>query len=178
MPVPPSQGQEDPVKTRHVFVTDSVAEATSAIAAARRAGVGGDDISLIADSSIEMQEVPDELRNAESDFVPAAARGALAGGSVGLVGGLVGVVVPPIGLTVAGVALATVIGAAMGTWVSSLIGSMVPDEVHRRFESEIRAGRVLLVVDETPEAMAKVESALRNAGARQLPYEATSAMQR
>src|SRR5690606_41923870 len=116
MPVPPSQGQEEPMKTRHVFVTDSVAEATTAIAAARRAGIGEDDISLIADSSIEMQEVPDELRNAESDFVPAAARGALAGGPVGLVGGLVGVAVPPIALTVAGVALATVIGAAMGPW--------------------------------------------------------------
>ena len=166
------------MKTRHVFVTDSVAEATTAIAAARRAGVGKHDISLIADSSIEMQEVPDDLRNAESDFVPAATRGALTGGSVGLVGGLIGVMVPPIGLTVAGVAATTLVGAALGTWVSSLIGSMVPDEVHRRFESEIRAGRVLIVVDETSEDMAAVEAALREAGARQLPYEATSALQR
>lgn len=166
------------MKTRHVFVTDSVAEATAAIAAARRAGVGEHDISLIADSSIEMQEIPDDLRNAESDFMPAATRGALTGGSVGLIGGLVGVVVPPIGLTIAGVAVATLVGAAVGTWVSALIGSMVPDEVHRRFESEIHAGRVLLVVDETSEAMAAVESALREAGARQLPYEATSALHR
>lgn len=166
------------MKTRHVFVTDTVAEATAAIAAARRAGVGEHDISLIADSSIEMQEIPDDLRNAESDFMPAAARGAMAGGSVGLIGGLVGVVVPPIGLTVVGVAAITLIGAAVGSWVTSLVGSMVPDEVHRRFESEIRAGRILLVVDETPDAMPAVESALREAGAEQLPYEATSALQR
>jgi len=166
------------MKTRHVFVTDSVAQATAAIAAARRAGIGEHDISLIADSAIEMEEVPADLRNAENDFMPAAARGAITGGSLGLIGGLVGVVVPPIGLTVAGVAITTLIGAAVGSWVTALIGSMVPDEVHRRFESEIRAGRILLVVDETPEAMAAAEAALREAGAEQLPYEATSALHR
>lgn len=166
------------MKTRHVFVTDSVAQATAAIAAARRAGIGEHDISLIADSAIEMEEVPADLRNAENDFMPAAARGAMAGGSLGLIGGLVGVVVPPIGLTIAGVAITTLIGAAVGSWVTALIGSMVPDEVHRRFESEIRAGRILLVVDETPEAMAAAEAALREAGAEQLPYEATSALHR
>ena len=166
------------MKTRHVFVTDSIDDATAAIAAARRAGIHEGDISLIADSSIEMQEVPDDLRNAETDFMPAAARGAMAGGSVGLLGGLVGVVVPPIGLTIAGVAATTLAGTAIGSWVTALIGSMVPDEVHRRFESEIRAGRILIVVDETPENMAAAEAALREAGAEQLPYEASSAMQR
>ena len=166
------------MKTRHVFVTDTVADATAAIAAARRAGIGENDISLIADSAIEMEEIPDDLRNAESDFMPAAARGAMAGGSVGLIGGLVGVVVPSVGLTIVGVAATTLIGAAVGSWVTALIGSMVPDEVHRRFESEIRAGRILLVVDETPEAIAAAEAALREAGAEQLPYEATSALQR
>jgi len=166
------------MKTRHVFVTGSVAQATAAIAGARRAGIGKHDISLIADSAIEMEEVPADLRNAENDFMPAAARGAMAGGSLGLVGGLVGVVVPAIGLTIAGVAITTLIGAAVGSWVTALIGSMVPDEVHRRFESEIRAGRVLLVVDETPRVMAAAEAALREAGAEQLPYEAASAMHR
>src|SRR5690606_7393028 len=108
------------MKTRHVFVADSVAQATAAIAAARAIGIGERDISLVADASIEMQEVPDDLRDAGTDFVPAATRGAIAGGTMGLLGGLVGVVVPPIGLTVAGVALTTLVGAAVGTWVTSL----------------------------------------------------------
>src|SRR3546814_3279867 len=105
--------------------------------------------------------------------MPAAVRGAMEGGSAGLIGGLIGVVVPPIGLTIAGVAATTLVGAAVGSWVTALIGSMVPDEVHRRFESEIRAGRILIVVDETPGTMAAAEAALREAGAEQLPYEAT-----
>ncbi|MDN5782285.1 MAG: hypothetical protein L0H23_09765, partial [Luteimonas sp.] len=90
--------------------------------------------------------------------MPAAARGTMVGGSLGLIGELVGIVVPPIGLTVAGVAATTLIGAAVGGWVTALIGSMVPDEVHRRFESEIRVGRVLIVIDETPEVMAAAEA--------------------
>lgn len=166
------------MKTRHVFVADSLPAATAAIAAAKRAGIGEHDISLVADSATEMEAVPADLRNAENDFMPAAARGALAGGSVGLIGGLVGVVVPPVGLTIAGVAATTLVGAAVGSWVTALIGSMVPDEVHRRFDSEIRAGRILIVVDETPQVMALAEAALREAGAEQLPYEAISAMHR
>lgn len=164
------------MKTRHVFVIDSVADATTAVAAARAAGIEDGDISLIARSDIQMEQVPRRLQDSASDFVPAAMRGALAGGSIGLVGGLIGVVVPPIGLTVAGVGLATLAGAAVGTWVSALVGSSVPNEVQRRFESEIEAGRVLIVIDETDEVMAAAEKALRDAGARRLPYEATSAL--
>ena len=166
------------MKTRHVFVVDSVPVATAAVAAAQRAGIEKNDISLIANSRIEMDNIPDELKNAGTDFVPAAMRGALSGGSLGLIGGLVGVAVPAIGLTVAGVAAVTLIGAAVGTWVTALIGSMVPDEVRRRFENEIEAGRILIVIDETAECMVAVEAALREAGAEQLPYEATSALTR
>jgi hypothetical protein len=166
------------MKTRHVFVTDSVAVATAAVAAARRAGIEKHDISLVANSEIEMESVPDDLRNAGNDFIPAAVRGAVSGGSLGLLGGLIGIVVPAVGLTVAGVAAVTLVGAAVGTWVTALVGSMVPDEVHRRFEAEIRAGRILIVIDETAAVMVAAEAALREAGAEQLPYEATSALTR
>lgn len=166
------------MKTRHVFVTDSVAGATSAVAAAKRTGIEEGDISLIANSNIEMEEIPDSLRNAGTDFVPAAMRGAVSGGTLGLLGGLIGVAVPPIGLTVAGVAGVTLVGAAIGTWVTALIGSMVPDEVHRRFESEIKAGRILIVIDATDALMGATTVALREAGATQLPYESTSALTR
>src|SRR3546814_12189053 len=104
------------MKTRHVFVTDTVDHATAAIAAARRAGIKDGDISLIADSSIEMQEVPDDLRNAENDFMPAAVRGPMAGGSAGLLGGLIGAGVPPTGLTIPCVAARRQAGAAVGRW--------------------------------------------------------------
>lgn len=164
------------MKTRHVFVIDSVPAATAAVAAARKAGIEDGDISLIARSDIEMEQVPRHLQDAATDFVPAAMRGALTGGSMGLVGGLIGVAVPPIGLTVAGVGLATLAGAAVGTWVSALVGSSVPNEVQRRFESEIEAGRILIVVDAADETMAAAEAALRNAGASLLSYEAPSAL--
>src|SRR3546814_5874245 len=78
--------------------------------------------------------------------------------------------------TIAGVAATTLVGAAVGSWVTALLGSMVPDEVHRRFESEIRAGRILIVVDETPGTMAAAEAALREAGAER-SEEHTSELQ-
>src|SRR3546814_9915159 len=107
--------------------------------------------------------------------MPAAVRGARAGGSAGLIGGLIGVVVPPIGLTIAGVAATTLVGAAVGSWETPLIGSMVPDEVHRRFDSEIRAGRILIVVDEPHGTMAAAEAPPPAAGAEKLPYQANNA---
>lgn len=166
------------MKTRHVFVADSVPVATAAVAAAKRAGIERNDISLIASSEIEMESIPNDLKNAGNDFIPAALRGALSGGTLGLLGGVIGIVVPAVGLTVTGAAAVTLVGAAVGTWVTSLIGSMVPDEVHRRFDNEIRAGRILIVIDETAAVMSAAEAALREAGAEQLPYEATSAMTR
>lgn len=166
------------MKTRHVFAIDGVEAATAAVTAARRAGIEDGDISLVANAEIEMSTIPNELKNADSDFVPAALRGALAGGTMGLVGGLIGVVVPAVGLTVAGVALVTLVGATVGTWVSALVGSSVPDEVRRKFEAEIAAGRILIIIDETDAVMADAEAALRGAGAQRLDYESTSAFAR
>lgn len=163
------------MKTRHVFAIDTVEAATAAVMAARRTGIEDGDISLVANADIEMNTIPDELKNAESDFVPAALRGALAGGAMGLAGGVIGVVVPAIGLTAAGFALVTLVGVAVGTWVSALVGSAVPDEVRRKFAAEIAAGRILIIIDETEAVMADAEAALRKAGAQRLDYECTSA---
>ncbi len=166
------------MKTRHVFVADSVPVATAAVNAARHAGIDAGDISLIASSDIEMDAVPTELRNAGTDFVPAALRGAAIGASVGLLCGLVGIAVPSIGLSMGGAIGITLIGVAIGTWITSLIGSMVPDAVHRRFESQIEAGRILIVVDETDALMGPADAALCAAGATQLPYETATALTR
>ena len=56
------------MKTRHVFVADSVPVATAAVAAAKRAGIERNDISLIASSQIEMESIPNDLKNAGNDW--------------------------------------------------------------------------------------------------------------
>ena len=63
------------MKTRHVFSVPDLAAARAAMDAARRAGVADDDISLIARSDIELENIPEERKVVEGDFYPAAIRG-------------------------------------------------------------------------------------------------------
>ncbi|MDG2525062.1 hypothetical protein P6166_06805 [Stenotrophomonas sp. HITSZ_GD] len=163
------------MKTRHVYSTSNVADAQRALQAARGAGVENDDLSLIARGDIELEDIPDERKEAKTDFMPAIARGAAGGGAAGLLAGLIAVAVPPLGITLAGVGVMTLAGALVGSWSSALVGASVPDPVRRRFEEEIGAGRILLVLDAEEPVLARADGAIRATGAAPLPYEATSA---
>lgn len=164
------------MKTRHVFSTPDLDTAQAAMAAARQAGINDDDLLLVARSDIELDSIPDGRKEADSDFVPAALRGAGYGGATGLLAGLVAVVLTPIGLTIAGIGAVTVAGAIVGCWASALVGSSLQDPVRRKFHDEIEAGRILLVIDATKEILDAAEAAISRAGATPLPYEATTAL--
>lgn len=164
------------MKTRHVFSVPDLATAQLAIRAAREAGLTNDNLSLIARSDIELESIPDRHKEASTDFLPAAMRGAATGGAAGLVAGLAAIAFPPLGVTLAGAALLTAGGAAVGTWVSALVGSTVEDPVRRRFEDEIQAGRILVVLDAEDPQLPAAEAAIRAAGATPLDYEATTAL--
>lgn len=164
------------MKKKHVYLTDTLAEARAAILAARNAGAADDDIALVARNDIEMEVIPEDRRNASTDFVPAALKGAVAGGGAGLVAGLVAVAIPAFGVTLAGAAAIAAVGAAAGTWSSALVGSALPDPVRRRFEDEIKAGHILVVVDAAEEDLAHVDTAVSATGAVRLPFEESSAL--
>ena len=61
---------------RCIHSAPDLATAERAIAAAREAGIEDDALSLVARSDIEVQQVPDDLKQPDTDMVPAAARGA------------------------------------------------------------------------------------------------------
>ena len=164
------------MKVRRVYSTSSLPAAQTAIRDVRDAGIDDDDISLIARSDIELERVPEHQKEAPTDFKHAALRGAGLGGATGLLAGLAAVAFPPLGLTIAGVALTTLGGAAVGTWASALVGASLPDPIRRRFEEEIEAGRILIVIDGEGEAPERAEAALSAAGAVHLPYDEPSAL--
>ncbi|HNV78664.1 MAG TPA: hypothetical protein PK227_00400 [Thermomonas sp.] len=164
------------MKIRHVFVTRDVIQARDALLALREQGVGVDDISLVARSDIELDRIPDELKEADTDFVPAAMRGMGIGGATGLLAGLAAVVFAPVGITLAGAAAIGALGALVGGWSSALMGSALPDPVRQQFDDEISAGRILLLVDAEPDVQPRLQLALAAVGARRLDYEAPSAM--
>jgi hypothetical protein len=163
------------VKTRHVFSTPDLAAAKAAMQAARVAGVAPEDISLVARSDIELQ-TPEQHQEASSDFFPGAVRGVVGGGATGLLAGLVAVAIPPLGVTLAGVAALTLAGAMVGSWTGAIAGASVPDPVRRRFEGEIEAGRILVVLDGDKELLAAAQPALVAAGATPLPFDKPTAL--
>lgn len=159
------------MKLRHVFSTPDLSTAQAALVAARGAGVDNDDLSLVARSDIELSAIPDDRKEADTDMLPAALRGAGIGGAAGLAAGLLAVVVSPIGLTLAGAAAATVAGAAIGSWASALMGSALPDPVRAQFDDEIKAGRILVVVDAAHPVLDHAITAIEAAGGTHLKFE-------
>ncbi|KGM53659.1 hypothetical protein N800_07065 [Lysobacter daejeonensis GH1-9] len=164
------------MKTRHVFSTPDIASAQAAMDAARDGGVEDHNLLLVARSDIELSTIPNDRKEADTDMMPAAVRGAGYGGATGLLVGLVAFAIPPLGVTLAGAAAAGLAGAMVGCWASALAGASLPDPIRRRFEGEIEAGRILVVVDGSQELLAKVEPAITSTGATLLPFEAPSLM--
>lgn len=158
--------------SRRVYSASSGEELVAAVDVARGAGLDENGISLIARSDIELHAIPDELKTVEKDIVPAAARGAGYGAAAGTLAGLAAAVFPPLGLTLAGAMLGGgIAGALVGTWASALVGASVPDPVRRKFEDEIEAGRVLVVIDADDEVQAEVAAGFARLGLTRLEYD-------
>lgn len=166
------------MKTRHVFSTPDVATASRVVDAALAAGVDRDCLSLVARSDIELDSIPDEFKEADSDFIPAALRGVGYGSAAGLLAGLVAVIATPIGVTLAGAAAVAAGGAVVGGWAASIVGGALPDPVRRDFDEQISEGRILVIIDASKDTLAHIEPALVEAGATTLPWEATTALVR
>jgi len=55
---------------------------------------------------------------------------------------------------------ATVAGALLGAWVSSMVGSGIPNSRLRHFEAQIDAGRILLMVDVPERNVERIQALL------------------
>lgn len=97
--------------------------------------------------------LPDDLPEAsvlqKTDMVHGAQLGVVIGAAGGLLGGLAVVFFPPEGILVPGVAILIggISGALLGSWISSMAASAVPNTKLDAFHPEIERGRVLMMVD-------------------------------
>ncbi|GAB3379558.1 hypothetical protein [Lysobacter fragariae] len=165
------------MKNRRVFSTPDLICARAAMQAAREAGIHDDDISLVARSDIEVGHIPNRRKEADSDFIPAALRGMAIGGVAGLVAGAIAVVLmPSVGISWTGAVLVGVACALIGGFASALVGSSLPDPVRQKFDSEIKAGRILVLVDGASELLPAVEVAVTRTGAAVLPFDTPIAL--
>lgn len=158
------------MKKRLVFSAQDIVMARMAMEQARLAGILDDDISLVARSD-KSEMIPDDHKIVEGDFYPAAAKGAVGGAVVGLVAGLVAVAIPPLGITVAGAFAMAAGGSVLGAWSTALAGSSVDDPVSRKFEDEVEAGRILVVIDGSEEQLPRATRAVLETGVVQLDFE-------
>ncbi|WP_049621030.1 hypothetical protein [Frateuria defendens] len=164
------------MKKRAVYSTRDVQAAAAAVSAARQAGVENKNISMVARSDIAMEKIPEDYERGGDDFYPAAIKGTLGGGAAGLLAGIVAASLPALDLGFAAVVVATLAGAALGAWATSLSGSVVPDAVRRKFEGEIEAGRILVVIDGNAAQLAAADRAIVETGAVRLPFDKPSFM--
>ena len=164
------------MKIRHVYSAPNLSTAKAALAAARDTGIENIDLSLVARSDIELECIPDDRIQAGTGMIPAAVRGAGFGGAAGLLAGLVAIAIPAVRITLAGAAALSFAGSMIGTWTSALMGASLPDPIRAKFEDEIEAGHILLLVDGSPEALAEAAPAIERAGATQLPYDSLTIM--
>lgn len=97
--------------------------------------------------------LPDDLPEAsvlqKTDLVHGAQLGVVIGAAAGLIGGLLVVFFPPQGIAVQWVAvlIGGIGGALLGSWISSMAASAVPNTKLNAFHPEIEKGRVLMMVD-------------------------------
>lgn len=164
------------MKLRHVFSTQDPAHARRLVALLHQHGMVDDGISLVARSDIELGSIPNRFKEADTDLVPAALRGIAIGGGTGLLVGLAAMMFAALGVTLAGAIAIGAMGALIGGLSSALMGAALPDPIRQRFDDEISAGRVLVLVDADEQTHARLEQPLAEAGAVRLAYESHTAL--
>ena len=85
----------------------------------------------------------------KSDFRHSMQIGFMLGGCAGFLIGVYIYITPPEGvnLQLVTILIATVIGALFGAWAASMIGISTPNSALKRFDAEMKEGRVLLMLD-------------------------------
>jgi hypothetical protein len=126
------------------------------------ARVGESYIHFLAKRGTAMDGLHEAGVLQKTDLVHGAQVGLVVGGLLGCAGGLwllfSGL---PVERWQAGTVLgATVAGALLGAWVSSMVGSGIPNSRLRHFEAQIDAGRILLMVDVPERNVEKIKAVL------------------
>lgn len=121
-------------------------------------------IHIVARDDIPLEDLPEASEWQKSDIIPAAEKGAVAGGATGALAGLVAVTVPAGGLVLGGGAVLamTAAGAGFGAWVSSMIGAGAGNARLDQFQDAIKAGELLMLVDVPKRRVDEIEELIRS----------------
>jgi hypothetical protein len=94
-------------------------------------------------------ELPEASFLQKTDFLHALRTGATVGAAAGIAVGTFVWFYPPLteAMELGVILVAGIIGALLGAWSASMVGSSVPNSALREFQAPIEAGKILLMVD-------------------------------
>ena len=94
-------------------------------------------------------DMPEASVLQKTDIVHGAQMGLVVGGVAGTLGGVLVVLLPPggVSLQLVTILITALLGALFGAWVSSMVGTQVPNSKLKAFHAGIESGKVLMMVD-------------------------------
>ncbi|MFE4428403.1 general stress protein [Peribacillus butanolivorans] len=138
---------------RIIGVYETGEEAIKAVEALQAQGYNREDISFVAKDKEELRTVNEETgTKVEEGLAAGAATGGILGGAAGLLAGVGALAIPGIGpVLAAGPLAATLAGAAVGAGTGGLAGTLIglgiPEEKANRYETDVKNGKLLVLVD-------------------------------
>ncbi len=136
------------MRERLFFLLPDVKHAQSTMNHLLLARIDERHIHVLAKDSIDLEDLPVASVGQRSDYFHAMALGIVVGGSTGIVGGLSAYYFASgIHVTLSGIGLLALLGSIFGIWTSGLIGTDVPNTSLRKFDKDIKRGKLLMMVD-------------------------------
>lgn len=121
-------------------------------------------IHVLARRGTPLEELPEASFMQKTDFLPALEQGVAVGGATGALAGLVALALPVGGLVLGGGAVlaASLAGAGLGAWWSSMIGASVGNRRLKEYEEAIEKGQLLVMVDVPKDKVHKIEELVKD----------------
>ena len=136
------------MRERLLFVLPDVKHAQSTMRHLLLARIDERHIHVLANDSINIQDLPPASIGQRSDYFHAMALGIVVGGLTGIFGGISAYYFfSGIHVTLSGIGLLALLGSIFGIWVSGMIGTDVPNSALRKFTRDISQGKILMMVD-------------------------------
>jgi hypothetical protein len=152
-----------------------VAQAGSIVETLQNAGFSNDDISvLLPDTGTTRAFAHEKGTKAPEGAMAGAGTGGVLGGTLGLLAGIGALAIPGVGpFVAAGPIMAALSGAAVGAATGGIVGALVgmgiPEYEAKRYEKQLREGRILISVhtDDSDE-IKRAKEIFKNAGAEDI----------
>jgi hypothetical protein len=119
-------------------------------------------IHVLARRGTPLEDLPEASFMQKTDFLPALEQGVALGGVTGALAGLAALAFPT-GLVLGGGAIlvASLAGAGLGGWWSSMIGASVGNRRLKEYEEAMERGEILVMVDVPKDGVHKIEEMIR-----------------